>query len=50
MRMVIAVRKHSGKVVLPTNVVGGMTPKTAFKLADTEFYQVGPSGDYIQGQ
>jgi len=42
------VEKHSNKIVLSTNVIAGMTPKTVFKLADTEFYQVGPAGDYVQ--
>ncbi len=42
------VKKHSGKIVLPTNVKGGLTPKTAIKLADTEYYQVAAHGDYVQ--
>lgn len=48
MRRTVTVKKHSGRVVLPTNVVAGLTPKTALKLADTDFYQVGPHGDYVQ--
>lgn len=48
MRGAPVVRKHSGKVVLPTNVKGGLTPKTVLKWADTEYYQVDLSGDYVQ--
>lgn len=48
MRRTMTIKKHSGKIVLPTNVINGMTPKTALKLADTSFYQVGLHGDYVQ--
>lgn len=41
--------KHKSAVVLPTNVISGITPKTQLKLADTDYYQVGPHGDYVQG-
>ena len=41
------VRKHTSKVTLPATVAAGV-PKAALPLKDTEFYQIGTHGDYVQ--
>ena len=43
------VRKHSGKVVLPATVVNGATAKALLPWKDTDYYQIGAHGDYVQG-
>jgi hypothetical protein len=43
--------KHASKIVLKsTDKAGNVTVTVAqIKAKDTEYYQVGPSGDYVQG-
>ena len=48
----LACRKQSGKIVLaPTSAAGNGTVTVAkLKHSDTEYYQIGRHGDYVQEQ